>query len=171
MAHLTPDQFVIVLILAIAIVFVLTMMAIQVFVAWFLYDAWNRIPPPYREGESWHAWLLLVPFVNLVMPFFVHPRISRSYRNYLAAWNIHDAGDCGEQLGLACAVCTACSVVPYLGLLAAMAGVVLVIVYIVKLNGLKKRLGVAAPPPFSLPATPPTPAPAGAPASDPAAPP
>ncbi len=147
MGHLGSDETVLLIILAVVGGILLVMLAIQALVCWLLYDAWKRIPPPYLEGEPWHAWLLMVPLLGLIMGFFVHPRIARSYRNYLAAWNIHDAGDCGEQIGQAYAICAACSVIPYLGSLAAMAGFVLIIVFLVKITGLKKRLVPVQPPP------------------------
>ncbi|KAF0244934.1 MAG: hypothetical protein FD180_2084 [Planctomycetota bacterium] len=126
-------------ILAIVGVFLLVMLAIHVFICWLLYDAWNRVPPQCREGEPWHAWLLLVPICNLVMPFFVHPRISRSYRNLFAAYQMPPEDDCGEQLGFTYAVCSACSVVPYVGLLAALAALVIIIMYLLKIGRLKAR--------------------------------
>lgn len=135
----STDLNILLVVLAVVGVLVLAMLAIQVFVCWLLYDAWRRIPPQVVEGEPWHAWLLLVPFVNLVMPFFVHPRISRSYQRYLTACNIQGEGDCGEQMGFIYALCGVGSLIPYIGLLAALGGLCVLIVYVVKVNTLKKR--------------------------------
>lgn len=120
-------------------VLLLVMFAVQVFICWLLYDAWNRVPPQCREGEPWHAWLLLIPIVGVVMAFFVHPRIARSYRNLLAAYQMPAEDDCGEKLGFSYAVCGACSVVPYVGLLAALAALVIIILFLVKIGRLKAR--------------------------------
>jgi hypothetical protein len=120
--------------------FLCLMFLVQVWVCWILYDAWNKVPQQCREGEPFHAWLLLVPICNLVMPFFVHPRISRSYRAYFAAYQVYDVGDCGEKKGTTFAILMACSVVPYLGLLAMLGALAVEIVYVLEIMKLRKRL-------------------------------
>jgi hypothetical protein len=116
------------------------MLAIQVFVSWFLSNTLARVPPQFRETEPWSAWLLLIPCFSLIWNFIFYPRCSRSLRNYFHTYNMTDVGDCGEQIGMIYAICIVCSAIPYIGALAGLASLVLWILYLVKMAELRKRL-------------------------------
>jgi hypothetical protein len=96
------------------------------------------LPPECREMEPNMVWLLLIPLFNLVWNFFVYPKVSRSFQRYFAAQGRTEFGDCGEKIGLWCAICSACCVVPCLNYVAGPAALVLLIIYLVKVLGLKK---------------------------------
>ena len=56
----------------------------------------------------------------------------------------HDVGDAGRGMGLAYAICAACSIVPCVGIFAGLAALVLLIIFLVKIYGLKAQIGAPA---------------------------
>ena len=80
----------------------------------------------------------MIPCFNLVWNFFVFPRISRSYESYFRSMGRTDI-DGASQLGWLYCVCAAAAVVP-LNQLAGLAGLVFLIVYLVKIDGLGKQV-------------------------------
>ena len=123
-------------------------LAIAAVVAYLLYSCFQRIPAQHRQMESWQAWLLVIPIFNVVWMFFVFPKLAKSYQSYFGQQGRTDVGDCGEKIGFACAVCYAVSLVagfiPCLGMIvgpiAALAGLVLLIVFLVKVLTLKGQI-------------------------------
>jgi hypothetical protein len=65
-------------------------------------------------------------------------RSVRELREYFAATGRHDQGDCGESIGLWFSICAVASIVPYVGCVASLACLVLLIVYLLKMNELRK---------------------------------
>jgi hypothetical protein len=85
--------------------------------------------------EPGMLWLLLVPFVNLVWHFFVVLGMAKSLGNEFRARNIPNIDpEPGQAIGIAMCVCSACGIIPLLGLLAGPASLVLWIVYWVKIS-------------------------------------
>ncbi|MCX8109252.1 MAG: hypothetical protein N3G20_10655, partial [Verrucomicrobiae bacterium] len=105
-----------------------------------LTSCFRVIPPEHRKMEPTLVWLLLIPCFPIVWNFFVFLRLSDSYLSYFSAQGRTDVGDCGRGLGLGYAICFACSVVPYIGVLAALAAIVLLILYLVKVLQLKRLI-------------------------------
>jgi hypothetical protein len=135
-------------------------LAISVVVCLLLYNAQNAIPPEHRKIEPGMIWLLLIPLFNLVWNFFVFLRIPESYESYFRSIG-RDVGDAGKKIGLAYAICAACSIIPCVGPFAGLAGLVLLIIFLVKIYQLKGQIGVPAggfpvSPPSSAPPGPPT---------------
>jgi ABC-type phosphate transport system permease subunit len=107
----------------------------------------DRIPPEHRQQDSGLALLLLIPVFSVIWAFFVYPKISDSLRSYFASRG-EDAGDCGRSTALAACICSACTIVPFVGLLAGLAALVLLIIFFVKAFDLSGRIQrVAAVPP------------------------
>ena len=115
-------------------------LAIAIAICLMLTSCFNRIPAEHRKMEPAMVWLLLIPCFSLVWNFFVFPRLSESYQSYFAARGRVDVGDCGRGIGMAYAICCACAIIPYLGILAGLAALVVLIVYLVKAFELKGQI-------------------------------
>ncbi len=123
-------------------------LAIGVVVCLILSSCFARIPREHRKMEPAMVWLLLIPLVNLVWSFFVYPRLSESFQSYFTSAGRADVGDCGWKLGMAYCVCMAVGVVagliPCVGgciaLPVSLAGLVLLVIFLVKVSGLKKQI-------------------------------
>ncbi|MEI8195843.1 MAG: hypothetical protein WCI73_08045 [Phycisphaerae bacterium] len=139
-------------------------LAIQIFICWLLSDSLKRLPPEYRQQQPEMVWLLLIPLFGLVWNFFVYPKIADSYKAYFTAQasgalpmaapggipnlnyqNANTGDDCGRGIGLAYCICAAISWVPYVGACTGLAALVLMIIFLVKITGLKNMLPPANP--------------------------
>jgi hypothetical protein len=100
----------------------------------------KKIPPEFRLMSPGMVWLLLIPVFDLIWNFFVFVRLSKSYQRYFAARGRTEFGDCAEKIGLWCAICCVCAWLPFVGYAAGPASLVLLIVYLVKVVGLKKHV-------------------------------
>jgi hypothetical protein len=107
----------------------------------------KALPPEFRLMEPGMVWLMLIPCFNLIWIFFVYPQIARSYQNYFRAQGRFDMGDCGESIGLWYCICVLLSMIPCVGIIASFAALILLILYFVKLFGLKSQVqaGYSAP--------------------------
>lgn len=138
--------------------FALVHFAIKFFICWLLSDALKHLPPAYRQQQPEMVWLLLIPLFNLVWNFFVYPKIADSYKAYFAAqaggavptpmpgalpnlnYQTSPGDDCGRGIGLAYSICAAIAVIPYVGACTGIAALVLLIIFLVKISGLKNQL-------------------------------
>jgi len=105
-----------------------------------LQSVFKRIPPEHREMEPGMVWLLLIPCFNVVWNFFVYPKLSNSLKSYFNSIGRVDVSDCGAGLGLAYAVLAAVSIIPYLNCLTGPACLIVLIIYLVKVTGLKNQI-------------------------------
>lgn len=149
-----PEAFGFVVILGVICVGLLIALGIQAFICYLLSDALKRLPPEFRKQQPNMVWLLMIPLFSLVWNFFVYPKISESYQAYFSAkaGNIPNGSpnlnyqntllqqDTGQGIGLAYCICCCCSIIPYLGACIGLAALVLLIIYLVKLSGLKARV-------------------------------
>jgi len=117
---------------------------INVVICLLIYSPLSRVPHEHRKMDPVMVWLLLIPCFSFVWNFFVFPRTSQSIRSYFRDEGLDGGGDCGEKLGLWFSVCAVASLVPYLGCVATVAALVLLIMYLVRINELKARLPAAA---------------------------
>ena len=122
--------------------------AILIVICALLHSALARVPPEHRTMEPGLVWLLLIPLFGIVWNFFVFLRIPESYKNYFTAQGRTDVGDCARGVGLWYAICGALLFVPCLNYLAVPAALVLLIIFLVKIFGLKSQIS----PPASHPA-------------------
>lgn len=120
--------------LVVAIFFILT-----------LSRALAKCSPQSRTLPPGMLWLLLIPLVNLVWQFFVVMGMSNSLGNEFRARGMANAPqEPGKQLGIAMCVCSVCGIIPYLGILAGLAGLVLWIMYWVKMVEFSRMLDLPA---------------------------
>lgn len=127
---------------------VLVSLAIAATIAYFMYAPLSRVPERYRTIEPWTAWLVLVPILGIVMVWILAPfKIPESLRNYFTDQEGDSAdrvGDCGKNLGLGWAISVTCMIVPLLNLFAWLVALVFMILYLLKINGLKDQIPEAA---------------------------
>ena len=113
---------------------------LNIVVIFLLYQDFERIPRGFRKLEPGLVWLLLVPCFHLVWNFFVFPRLSDSFKAYFNSVGDTSVGNCGHDLGFGYAICTAVSLIPFVGCLTGIAALVLLILFLVKANELKNRI-------------------------------
>jgi hypothetical protein len=118
-------------------------LAVFIFVLWFLSSALAAVPQQYRDMESARVWLLLIPLFNLIWMFLVTGRISSSYQRYFAAQGITTYGDCGAAIGMWCCICALLCFIPCVNIIAGPAFLILLIIFLVKISGMKKQVGAA----------------------------
>jgi hypothetical protein len=107
-----------------------------------IYMDYQRIPASFRKLEPGLVFLLLIPCFSVVWNFFVFPRLADSFKACFDSIGDRSVGDCGRDLGIGYSICSAVSVVPLLGCLTAVVSLVLLILFLVKADGLKNRIPV-----------------------------
>jgi hypothetical protein len=127
-----------------AILLLLVFVAIGVLVVAILYimslqKALQAISEENRQMPPGQAWLLLIPFFNIIWSFIVVTRIADSFRDEFVRLNIHSSDPRPTyNIGIAHSVLSLCGFIPVLGGLASFAGFVCWIVYWVKVNEYRK---------------------------------
>jgi hypothetical protein len=118
-------------------------LAISILVCFLIYNAQAALPPQFQRIPAGQVWLLLIPLFNLVWNFFVFPRVSESYQTYFNSQGRTDVGDAGRGLGVGYSICAAITVIPCpcVGGIAGLAALVLLILFLVKIYGLKAQIG------------------------------
>jgi len=135
---LTPHFFMI------AFYVMLVGLAISLIPIILIYMDYQRIPRGFRKLEPSLVFLLLIPCFHLVWNFFVFPGLSDSFKAYFNSIGDTSVGDCGRDLALGYAICSAASLIPFVGCLTGIVTLVLLIMYLVKANDLKNRIPVTA---------------------------
>ncbi|HET6880776.1 MAG TPA: hypothetical protein VFI31_11515 [Pirellulales bacterium] len=130
--------------IAIIVVALIVGLAIAIVIAVLISGCYARIPQQYRDMEPGMVYLMLIPCLNIVWVFFVTLRLSTSFQKYFAAHGRTDVGDCGYQLGLWYSICVVASIVPCVNYVAGPASLVLLILFLVKVMGLKNQIPVGA---------------------------
>jgi hypothetical protein len=115
-------------------------LAISLLVAWLIYRANEALPAQHRKTESWQAFLLLIPLFNLVWNFILLARVSAGFASFFESKNDASVGDCGAKLGLWYSICVIGCWVPLVYCVAVPAGMVLLILYLVKISSLRTRV-------------------------------
>ena len=123
----------------------LTFFAIGIAVAIFyiltLSRALKKCHPASRTMEPGMLWLLLVPLFNLIWNFFVVQAMARSLGAEFRLRNIPNAEpEPGKSIGLAMAICGACSIIPLVNLLTGIVYLALWIIYWIKIAGFSQIL-------------------------------
>jgi hypothetical protein len=121
-------------------IFLLIGLAIAIVVCAILYSAQKRVPVEHRKIEPLMIWLLLIPLFNIVWNFFVYLRIPESYQSYFHSQGRTDVGDCGRGIGLWLSICYLATIIPCVNYIAGPAALVLLIIFLVKITGLKNQL-------------------------------
>ena len=125
--------------------FFLTFFAIGIAVAIFyiltLSRALSKCHPASRTMEPGMVWLLLIPLFNLIWNFFVVQAMARSLANEFRLRNVPSPEpEPGKTIGLAMAICGACSIIPLVNLLTGIGYLALWIIYWIKISGYSQTL-------------------------------
>ena len=126
--------------IGIMLVVLVIVIAIMVVIYYLIYAAQSRVPEQYRDISPGQVFLMLIPLFNLVWMFFVFQRVPTSFQKYFAAQGRTDVGDCGKNIGMAYCICVLCSIIPLVGALAGLGSLVLLIIFLVKITGLKNQI-------------------------------
>lgn len=111
-----------------------------------LQRALARCSPVSRTMEPGMVWLCLIPFFSLIWNFFVVMALGKSLGNEYARRGIPSPEPLpGQPIGLAMSICMCCSIIPVLGILASLAGLVLWIMYWIKIANYSGVLNYAQP--------------------------
>ncbi len=86
------------------------------------------------------AWLLMVPFFNLYWNFKVFPALAESFQIAFYSHGFADVEDCGERLARWYCGLSLCWIVPGLNFLTGLAALVVLILFLIEADRLKKRL-------------------------------
>ena len=113
--------------------------AISGIICWLLADAFQRIPERYRFLDPNLVWLLMVPLFNLYWNFKVLPALAESFQACFYSHGVADVEDCGERLARwYCYLALTC-LIPCVNFLTAPAALVVLILFLVEADKLKKR--------------------------------
>lgn len=125
----------------------------------------ERVSEPNRRMSPEHVWLNFIPIFNLGWFLYTVSKVRDSVRNEYQSRGWPAEGDFGYNVGLATGVLLICSVVlgwvPLIGFGLGIAALVCWIIYWLKTNDLRNRLGAsgiwstgAGPAPYSRPGAP-----------------
>ncbi len=106
-----------------------------------LYKTMEEISPQNRKMESGLVWLYLIPLFGLVWHFIIVNKIADSLKDEFAERGVMiEEEKPGYNVGLACSILFACSIIPLLGGLASIGALITWIIYWVKIAGYKNQL-------------------------------
>jgi hypothetical protein len=147
---------------AIIITFLIIGLVLSLIPAVLAFIVLSRVPPPFQKQTPGLAFLLIIPLFSVIWGFFVHPKVAESLEAYFELFGDKRHGDCGRSLALALCICTACTIVPFFGILSGLAALILFILFYVKAFDLSAAISQPSAVAFSpsLPPLPPVPAPA-----------
>jgi hypothetical protein len=114
----------------------LAWLAVSIFYILTLQKALNRCSPENRQMAPGMVWLLLIPIFNVIWNFFVVLKIAASLGAEFAKRGITSEPAPGKNIGLAFAILSVLSWVPFVGI----AAFVCWIIYWVKINGFASQL-------------------------------
>ena len=135
-----PDKAFIVILIAALVIGLAIALAVQVVIILLLQNPLKAVPSEHRKIDPGMIWLLMIPLFNLFWNFQVYLAVSDSFKSYFNSVGRRDVGDCCRTIGMWYAICAACSIIPCLNYIAGPAGLVLLIIYLVKIHGLKNEI-------------------------------
>ena len=114
----------------------------QIFYLLTLQNTLSKVSPSNRKMVPGQVWLSLIPLFGIVWQFIIVTRISESLRAEFYERQISVPEEKpGYGLGIAYCVLYCCSIIPILGGLASLGGLVVWIIYWVKINEYKNLIG------------------------------
>lgn len=123
--------------IAVALVIVI---AVSALICWLIYKPYSKLPAQFQQMKPGMIFLMMIPFFGLVWAFFIALQVPASFKSYFDSVGDTTVGDAGKGIALAWAICAACSIVPFLNLIAGPASLVLLIIFIVKLFNMAGRV-------------------------------
>ena len=120
-------------------VIILVILGIQILICWQLSKLQSALPEPFRRHSPGMAFLMLIPFFNLVWVFIYPMGLSDGYSQFFNSQGVNN-GDCNKQIALWWGICTVAGIIPCLGIFFAMASLILMIIFFVKMHELRTRI-------------------------------
>lgn len=133
---------VMIVVVGFVILFVVAILALQIFFLLTLFRCMNKISKENRTMEPGLVWLNLVPMLNLGWIFYTVIKIKESLEKEFASRNLRGDGDFGYKIGLTYAILGCCSAIPYIGALPGIAAIVFWIMYWLRISAFSKKLDV-----------------------------
>ncbi len=118
------------------------MLAVHAVACWFAADALRQIPERYRFREPKVVWLLLIPLFRQYWNFKIYPEIAESFQVFFYSRGIADVDDCGESLARVYCWLSLCSLIPCAGLLAVPPALVVLVLFLIQADKLKRRVAL-----------------------------
>ena len=112
---------------------------VQIAICWFAADALRHVPAQQRFLKPGRAWLLMIPLFQLYWNFKVFSAIVESFQLHFYSRGIADVEDCGESLARAYCWLSVCALIPCANLALIPVSFVVVVVFFVEIDKLKKR--------------------------------
>jgi hypothetical protein len=114
----------------------------QIFYLLTLQNTLSKVSPSNRKMVPGQVWLSLIPLFGMVWQFIVVTRMADSLQAEFRERGITVPEEKpGYSLGIAYCVLYCCSIIPILGGLASLGGLVVWIIYWVKINEYKNLIG------------------------------
>ncbi|HAW97419.1 MAG TPA: hypothetical protein DCX67_02700 [Opitutae bacterium] len=114
---------------------------IAALLAYFVSNWLNEVPEEDRAMTPGQVWLLLIPIFSLYWQFRVYMLdVPQSFKNYFDRRGNQAVGDCGKNMGMWLCICTFGSMIPLLGSLVGIVGLVLLVLWMVKIHELKNKI-------------------------------
>lgn len=137
-----PELFGAMLVVAIAVVIGILEGTTLIAVLCYFISSWlKEVPEEDRAMTPGKVWLLLIPLFNFYWMFRVYMLdIPKSFKNYFDRQGDQLVGDCGKNMGLWLCICTLGGFIPLLGSLVSIAGLVLYVLWLVKIHQLKNKI-------------------------------
>jgi cobalamin synthase len=113
---------------------------LNILVAWFHYTGLKAVPPESRKFNPTWAWIMVLPIVHTVFIWLLSAfKLPASYQAALGD-EAKRFGTCNRRLGLAWAIVATTLFLPVVDILSFVAYVVLMILYWLKLNRMRRYL-------------------------------
>jgi hypothetical protein len=125
--------------------FSLIVFALQILMAYFLYDGINKIPNKFRTVEPYFAWLTLIPLVGFVFYWILLPiKIPESFKYFFYQNPVQDElpKDFGKSLGLWAVISSTLLIFPIINALALIATIVFTILYFIQFRKIVSHLPI-----------------------------
>ncbi len=126
--------------------FVLLLMLVpMIFYLLTLQRTMEMVAPELRKMSPGQVWLLLIPVFGIIWNFMMVGYIADSLAAEFQRRNLPvDNPRPGYPQGFPMAILQVCSIIPFIGGLAGLAGLVMWIIYWVKISGYKTQLELSA---------------------------
>ena len=126
--------------MVIGLVIVVAAIALMVYTIYTYFTSLDAIPPQFRTMEPGMIFLMFIPCFGIIWIFFIVTKIPESFRNYFWATGNHRFGDCGAALGMWYAILAVISSIPYVNFLTIIPTLILLVMFVLKLNEMKKAV-------------------------------
>jgi len=123
--------------------FLVIFLAVQIGIAFLLYDGLRRLHPKHRTAEPYFAWLTLIPVAGIVFSWLLLPfKIPESFGRYFSEnpTSVDIPEDFGKSMGLATMILLTLCLVPLINMIAWIPGLVCFVLYLLQFQKMRQLL-------------------------------